>query len=352
MGKFTKQKSGLYRTTIQLGYGPDGKPIKKYLSATTIKDLEKKIMEARSDISNGLVVSDTTTFGQYSSEWLNIYKAHKGIQTRNMYKRSLDRAAELNDIQLRKVNRLMIQKIINDNAEHPRTCELTLLTLKQVFKSAREDGMVGKSPCEGIELPRHVPNEKRALLDDEKEKLRSAILQPKERLLLLLLYGTGCRPSEAYALNKSDIDFKAGIVKINKSVQFNGNYFYSVSHPKTNASIRSVIVSDSILRSLKHIVDKLPHDNLLADDNGQYGNYGYYQYMFKRILRKAGLTGSGITQYTFRHNFCTECWYNGISIKECMKLMGHKDYKMILEVYSHLDEMKENTKEKMARMIM
>ena len=42
MGKYKRQKSGLYRTTIQIGYDADGKPIKKYLSAPTIKELEKK----------------------------------------------------------------------------------------------------------------------------------------------------------------------------------------------------------------------------------------------------------------------------------------------------------------------
>ena len=352
MAKFTKQKNGLYRTSVQLGYKPDGRPLKKYLSATTIKELEQKIFEAKNEMVNGLVVSDNTTFGDYAEKWLKIYKANKGIQTRNMYRNKLLYVKSLYDVPIKKVNRLMIQQIINDNAAHPRTCELIRITVKQIFDSAREDGILIKNPCTDIELPRHVPQEKRALTEEEKQKLRSAVLLPKERMMLLLLYGTGCRPAEAYALTKSDFDFKEGTVTINKAVKYDGNKVHSIDLPKTNSSIRTVIVSESILRGLKHLMDKISTDRVLSGRNGQVMNRQVYYSMFQRILKKAGLADSGITQYTLRHNFATECYYAGISLKECQRQMGHSSYKMVLEVYSHLDEKKENTRSKMSSMVM
>ena len=190
------------------------------------------------------------------------------------------------------------------------------------------------------------------MTEEEKQKLRSAVLQPQERLLLLLLYGTGCRPAEAYALTKSDFDFKNNAVSITKSAQFEVNKFVSVYYPKTNQSIRSVTVSDSICRGLQHVLDKIPTENVLGGEDGQLMTRAKYNGLFRRMLSKAGLKGSGISQYTFRHNFCTECWYAGISIKECMRQMGHKDFRMILEVYNQLDASKENTKDKMACMVM
>lgn len=350
--RYTRQKSGLYRTAIQIGYSDDGKPIKKYFSAGTIKELEQKIFEAKSNLANGLVISDYSTFGEYADKWLNIFKANRSYQTKVMYKHALKCSSSLNDIPIKKVNRLMIQQIINDNAVHPRTCEQIRLTLKQIFDSAREDGLLVKNPAKDVELPRHLPLEKRALTEEEKQKLRSAVLLPKERLLLVLLYGTGCRPAEAYALTKSDFDFKKGTVNIDKSVQFDYNNPVSVSLPKTNASVRSVIVSEPIMRTIKHLLDKIPFDNVLGGKTGQIQTRARYNGMFNRILRKSGLTGSGITMYTLRHNFCTECWYNGLSLKECQRQMGHSNFKMVLEVYSHLDEQKENTRQKMASMVM
>lgn len=139
-------------------------------------------------------------------------------------------------------------------------------------------------------------------------------------------------------------------MQINKSVQFDGSYPVSVSLPKTNASIRSVIVSESILRALKHLIDKITTENILGDNTGKIMHKGQYETIFKHILAKAGLKDSGITMYTFRHNFATECYYNGLSLKECQRQMGHANYKMILEVYSHLDSKKEQTAAKMSSM--
>ena len=162
MAKFTKQKDGRYRTTIQLGYGPDGNPIKKYLSALTIKELEKKIFDAKNDLSNGLLIADTTLFGAYADKWVEIYKGTKSVQTKAMYVNALRLLEPLRQTPLKEINRSMLQEVINDNSDHPRSCEVMLLTLKQIFKSAMADGLTGKNPCTGITLPRHVKKEKRA----------------------------------------------------------------------------------------------------------------------------------------------------------------------------------------------
>ena len=179
-------------------------------------------MEAKNDINGGLLIGDSTPFGPYAEKWLIVFKANKSVQTFNMYQNALKHFSPLASVPLNKVTRSMLQELINDNKEHPRVCEIMLLTLKQIFQSAQDDGLIGRTPCSGIELPRHAKTEKRALTEDEKLMLRSAVLPPQERLLLLLLYGTGCRPAEAYALEKADFDFKRGTISISKSVQFDG----------------------------------------------------------------------------------------------------------------------------------
>lgn len=56
---------------------------------------------------------------------------------------------------------------------------------------------------------------------------------------------------------------------------------------------------------------------------------------------------TGLTAHIFRHNYATMLYYSGISIKKAAALMGHSSTKMIMEVYSHLDEEKEQTLEKL-----
>ena len=52
----------------------------------------------------------------------------------------------------------------------------------------------------------------------------------------------------------------------------------------------------------------------------------------------------GLTPHIFRHNYCTELCYQipKISTKEIARLLGDSE-KMVLEVYSHIVEDKENT---------
>ena len=54
-----------------------------------------------------------------------------------------------------------------------------------------------------------------------------------------------------------------------------------------------------------------------------------------------------LTVHIFRHNYATMLYYSGISLKKAAALMGHADTKMIMEVYSHLNEQKEQTETKL-----
>ena len=54
-----------------------------------------------------------------------------------------------------------------------------------------------------------------------------------------------------------------------------------------------------------------------------------------------------LTAHIFRHNYATMLYYSGISLKKAAALMGHSDTRMIMEVYSHLDEQKEQTETKL-----
>lgn len=60
---------------------------------------------------------------------------------------------------------------------------------------------------------------------------------------------------------------------------------------------------------------------------------------------------SGLTAHIFRHNYATMLYYSNISIKKAAQMMGHKDIKMIMEVYAHLDEEQENVSEKINNLI-
>lgn len=63
-------------------------------------------------------------------------------------------------------------------------------------------------------------------------------------------------------------------------------------------------------------------------------------------LKKEICPITDLTAHIFRHNYATILYYSGISIKKAAALMGHTDTKMIMQVYAHLDDEKEQTSEK------
>ena len=80
-----------------------------------------------------------------------------------------------------------------------------------------------------------------------------------------------------------------------------------------------------------------------------------YRKMWESILKKMNIaTGgtecnqkiTGLTAHMFRHNYCANLCYQmpNISIKRISQLLGDTE-KMVLEVYNHVLEEKENVKE-------
>ena len=64
--------------------------------------------------------------------------------------------------------------------------------------------------------------------------------------------------------------------------------------------------------------------------------------MFRGLRRKCAKSGyvelpEGMTPHTLRHTFCTEMAKAGMNPKALQYIMGHKDIKMTLGYYAHMD---------------
>lgn len=351
MGKYTKQKDGRYRTTVFSGqYTEDGKRIMKYLSARTMKELEEQVEQIHADLRDKINIIDAgTPFGDYAQHWCDTYKASKGLRTQEMYSRIINsHLTGLNDIPLDKLTRSNVQALINGKSGNPRTCEQILLTIKQICNSAINDGLIRRSPCIDIELPRHLKQERRALTADEKQAIRDADLTLRQRAFVSVLLGTGMRPAEMYALTWSDI--KSDSITINKSLTFSAGGNPTVTYPKTNSSVRTIQAPDFVFKALFDY--KATTDSLIVFCS-EKGGYRYkdryakeWEILKRQIVEKLG-HDTPITPYYFRHNFATQCYYSNISLLECQRLLGHSSHDMIMEIYAHLDQEKEDTRAKL-----
>lgn len=351
MARFTKNSKGLYRTGVVIGYDEAGRIKRKWLSARTIAELEKKIAEVKAALECGRnLLDEDVRFGDYAQMWLNTYKANRGLNTQQMYAHILKHFAPIDVMKIRDIRPTHLQALINSDSDRARTCEQMRMTLRQIFKQAIADDIVQKNPAASLEVPRRVEKEKRALTNEEKAAIKEADLTVRERAFISVLQGCGVRPGELYALTWDDIDFKKCRIRINKAIVFENNNKPTLSFPKTNKSIRFIEAPQFVIKALHDYRGTTIVPILFGGRDGSYKGMTGYLKEWSRIKKKIeDCLGheTDLTMYCFRHSYASSLYYAEVSMKEAQRLMGHNSYKMIMEVYAHLDAAKEDTLKKL-----
>lgn len=363
MAKYKKRKDGRYATTVMIGYKSDGRPNNVFLAAKTEKELRDKVVNLKMKVKTGEMVKQSDTLMRdYADAWIDTYKSSVGLNTKSMYKSAIKRHIQpgIGHLPLNKIVRSDVQRLINENQEHPRTCEIIKMTLVQIFDSAIDDKLLLENVARKVVLPKRHKSERRALTNLEKEALKNADFTLQERAFVMILFYFGLRRGEALALTRSDIDLKKRILTVNKTVIFDANTPIIKTGAKSDAGNRTLPIPINAIPFLKNFLKATDTFYLFPGKNTETLSHSQYVKMWKRIVKKMNdavtsdnekTIGSepinGLTAHIFRHNYCTMLYYSGISHKKAVELMGHSDIHMIMEVYAHLDEEKEAVQEKL-----
>jgi len=327
-----------YTKMITIGYKPDGTRVRKRFYSNSKTDLEKQIRSATLEPKDfpEVIPSPTVTFKKYADQWMDIYKVSKEAATKEMYRNVLRKTKDIDSMPMNEIRQSDLQRILRDNSDRPNACAKIRLVFRQIWGCAVEEGICSSDITKRLEVPFTCVKQQRALTDAEKKAISEAKLEPMERMYVSLLYYLGLRPQEALALMPSD--FGIGTVTIQRAVGYNSNNPYI--KPTKTRNIRILPVPDALQELLD---DYTPGLYLIHRDN---------QLMTKHIKSELWLSikekiearlgyKTDIRPYTFRHNYCTTCFYSGISLKKCQYLMGHSSAQMIMKVYAHLDDSKE-----------
>ena len=354
--KYTQNKTtGLYTTLVWDGtYDADGKKQRKKLtSRKSSADLEKKVAAFRADVEErGAAVSriSSTPFLVYARDWLTVSKASKELNTQRMYRNIIEKYFDLiADVPICDIRHSHFQAVINDQLDHPQTCRQIALTFCQIIKYAAKNHHIapgmGGDIIDDVSIPKCRKPQKRALNAVEKLAIERAELDPRKRAFLAILYYCGLRRGEALALTTDDFDWEAPAVSISKVIVFDANTPVLKPYPKSERGIRTVPIPERAVPLIK------PH----ALEQGGFLFHGRDREMmsetaFRRMwdsitatLGKAAGEKVELTPHMLRHNYCTELCYQvpAISTKMIAKLLGD-DERMVLEVYSHIQEEKED----------
>jgi len=226
-----------------------------------------------------------------------------------------------------------VRKLTDTHA--PGTVRNVYGVLAAVYVSAVRDRVMGKSPCLGVKLP-VAPRRQVVPLTLEQVEAVAEVIGEHYRPLVVLGAGAGLRIGEALGLDIAQIDFMGRQLSVTQQA-VTVRKVTTLGAPKTETSIRTVPLADSVLAELAaYLAPRKDKTGLLvADANGNPIPQNRFSQTWARATVRAGLP-KGTRYHDLRHTFASALIANGCSVKAVQAALGHKSAAMTLDIYSHL----------------
>lgn len=364
MGKYTQRADGRYVTTITV----NGK--RKYLYANTSKELDKKVTEAKFLTYTGVNIDNNKiVFREWAEKWYDINISPKEYNTKRNIRILLDTHIypSIGNIKLKDLKVYNIKELQKDLIEKglTSTANRSITTIKRILNDAIENDIIQKNVAFNIKSFKYTKIEKKPLSLYEDSLLLTVAEKHKYGLFFLILRYTGLRTEEIIPLTINDIDLNNKRISVNKAIYFEKNN-PNVKTTK-NKKIRKVPILDIIYDKIeKHIkLCKSNNQELLfvkqSDEkmitsasvrwiltsflNAINKEYEKEQIQLNKDFKLTEENKIYFTNHRLRHSYCTMLYYSGIKIKKAQELMGHSSADMVYNVYTHLDEERENVDE-------
>jgi len=359
-----KRDDGLYQKNIFIGIDNDtGKRKFKTVYGKSNAEIKRKSSAIIDSVEKRTYADDKgMTFGDWSKKWFMIYKSNLAQNTQRNYKYALERMGRVNEMKLMDLKKSDIMELLAEQNGHYETQRIMKMTINQILEAAIDDGFIYKNVCRTVKLVKPVEkSEKRILTEDEKKAIKKCNFTPMENMFIEIISLTGIRRGEALALMRNDFDLRSGTLSVSRSLEFIDNNTPSIKTPKSQSSIRTIPLPDSLSESLKAYFRRLAGLYLFHSTKGELMSQGAYKRFWDKIIKKINTAmggdskislTTGLSAHTFRHNYATMLYYSGIDVKEAQKLLGHASVKITLELYTHLADNDKKVEEKIKKLVL
>jgi integrase len=142
------------------------------------------------------------------------------------------------------------------------------------------------------------------------------------RDFIIFLRLTGCRPQEARAIESQHFD------------RFARTVIFAVRDSKGKKEKRVIPLHREAVAILTRLALKYPTGNLFRNAKGRPWKKDAIVLRFARMSEELGCE---FFAYALRHTYATDALLRGIDPVTVATIMGHKDAKMILKVYQHIN---------------
>ena len=187
-----------------------------------------------------------------------------------------------------------------------------IATLRTFYKWLLREGHVEASVAEGLQPPRVQSTLPHVLSVEQAQRVidEPVALEPQQRAVLELLYGAGLRVGEVEALNRGDVDFAQGLVRVRRGK--GGKERWVPLGPQGLAAVREAFDRSDVRDPAAPAFYNTRGGRLRARS-------------IRRLVEKVGkeVDVFGLHPHALRHSFATHLLDSGADLRGIQELLGH-----------------------------
>ena len=220
-------------------------------------------------------------------------------------------------------------------------------TISTILSVAVKWGLITDNVARRADPPKPEGKEIEFLNESEIKELIKALRQEPiqyQTMVMIAIY-TGMRRGELFGLEWKDIDFDNKTLSIIRTSQYIGNKRIITKEPKTKSSIRTLTISDTLIKQLRRYkvwqnqerlkvgADWVDKDRLFTQWNGEPMYPDTLTKWFNQFLKRHNLRH--VTLHSVRHSNATLLIAEGTDIRTVSNRLGHAQTSTTLNIYTH-----------------
>lgn len=207
------------------------------------------------------------------------------------------------------------------NKIKPATAEKKREHLNTFFRWCVDEELLTKNPMKKIPVIDAPRSDRRAITEEQLEHCRMACKTLREKALLEVLFSTGARVSEIARLNKSDIDWAEGSIRVFGK---NSEYYTVFLNAKAKVALKTYIDSRKDYNKALFITER---------GYQRLSNHAI-EIVIKSIGERAKLDVN-LTPHVLRHTMATTALRHGARLEVVQRMLNHK-YPSTTQIYAEM----------------
>ena len=325
-----KRKDGRYQKSITLSNGK-----RKMVYGRTLAEIQDKARQILQQDEAGILVDDHTLVGDWARTWLTAYKSGLRYATVQMYRSTYNNhiMGLLGSMELQDVRPVHVRAVMASVADQSESLQhKVLIAMRQLFATARQNGLVARDPTEGVRTTPHAAAKgKQYLLPDEVTRLLQSVSEPRARAFVGLCLFCGLRKEEALGLQWGDI--RAGQLAVARAMTFGSNQQLESQELKTKAACRMLPVPDA-LQTILQQVPRLSVYVVPAAGGAPMSRSAFTSLWRRHVLACVDFE---VRPHMLRHTYATMLYRAGVPLRTAQYLLGHSSIAMTAQIYTHLE---------------